>query len=146
MPGFVSIQLVSGDDATAIVDPFYAQEGKKHRARKADLFFVAFLEGDVVGVCRYCLEQNTPLLRSMVVHAPLRSRKIGARILSRFAQYLDDNNLGPTYCIPYSHLDRFYGLAGFKVIKESDAPVFLQERIREYRGRSIDAFLIMRRD
>lgn len=142
----VRIQLIPGAEAAPIVDLFYEQEGKSHRARNSDLFFAAFIENTIVGVCRFCVEENTPMLRSMIVHAPLRSHKIGAKILESFAQYLDKNNYRSTYCIPYDHLEKFYGLIGFKVIKEEDAPAFLQERIQGYRERNPEAFMIMRRD
>lgn len=146
MKSRVRIQLIPGSEAAPIVDPFYEQEGKNHRARNSDLFFAAFMENTIVGVCRFCVEENTPLLRSMIVHAPLRSQKIGAKILESFAQYLDENNIRPTYCIPYGHLGSFYGLIGFKVIKDEDAPAFLQERIQTYRKNSSNTFMFMRRN
>lgn len=142
----VRIQVIPGSEAAAIVDPFYEREGKTHRARNSDLFFAAFIENNIVGVCRFCIEEDTPLLRSMIVHAPLRAQKIGARILESFASYLEKNSIRSTYCIPYEHLGKFYGLIGFKVIKEEDAPAFLQERILGYRERNPEAFMIMRRD
>lgn len=142
----VHIQLIEGFKATPIVDPFYEQEGKSHRARSSDLFFAAFMENSIVGVCRFCVEEDTPLLRSMIIHEPLRSQKIGSKILESFAQYLDHNNFRSTYCIPYDHLGNFYGRIGFKIINEEDSPVFLQERIQEYRKKSSDSFMIMRRD
>ncbi len=141
----LQIKQIPGSEATVIVDPFYEQEGKSHRAQSTDLFFIAFIENKIVGVCRLCIEDGTPLLRSMIIHAPLRSQKIGAKILESFAEYLDQNNLGPTYCIPYTHLDKFYGLIDFKVIKEEDSPKFLQERIQKYRKNTSDAFMMMRR-
>lgn len=143
----IQIRQIIGSEAAPIVDPFYAQEGRSHhRARDFDLFFAAFIENTIVGVCRFCVEENTPLLRSMVVHAPLRSQKIGVKILEDFALYLDKNSIGPTYCIPYGHLEKFYGLIGFKIIKEEDGPDFLQKRVQEYREKSSDTFMIMRRD
>ncbi|AHZ84798.1 hypothetical protein Bb109J_c2104 [Bdellovibrio bacteriovorus] len=142
----VYIKLIPGSEAASIVDAFYEQEGKTHRARDTDLFFAAFIENTIVGICRFCIEENTPLLRSMIVHAPLRSQKIGAKILERFAQYLDENNHHPTYCIPYDHLENFYGLIGFKILKEEEATAFLQDRIQTYRKNTNDKFMFMRRD
>lgn len=142
----VRIQLILGSEAAPIVDPFYEQEGKSHRAHSSDLFFAAFIENSIVGVCRFCIEENTPLLRSMIIHTSLRSKKIGAKILESFAQYLDKNNFRPTYCVPYGHLEKFYGHIGFKIINEEDSPTFLQERIQEYRKKAPDTFMIMRRD
>jgi N-acetylglutamate synthase-like GNAT family acetyltransferase len=142
----VRIQLIPGAEAVSTVDPFYEQEGKNHRARNSDLFFAAFARDTIVGVCRFCIEENTPLLRSMIIHAPLRSKKIGAKILESFALYLDANNFRPTYCVPYNHLEKFYGLIGFKIIKEENSPLFLQNRIQDYRKNSSNAYMIMRRD
>lgn len=141
----VQIQLIAGVEATPIVDPFYEQEGKTHRARESDLFFVAVLEGDIVGVCRFCIEEETPLLRSMIVYSKLRSHKIGTQILKRFAEYLDERGIESTYCIPYDHLGSFYGQIGFEIVNEEAAPLFLQERIRTYRQNNPDKFMIMRR-
>jgi N-acetylglutamate synthase-like GNAT family acetyltransferase len=142
----VRIQMIPGSEAAPIVDAFYEQEGKSHRARNSDLFFAAFIENTIVGICRFCIEEDTPLLRSMIIHAPLRSHKIGAKILESFEKYLNENKLGPTYCIPYDHLESFYSRIQFKVIQEEDAPLFLQERIKEYRKKSSDHFMIMKRD
>lgn len=142
----VRIQLIPGSEAAAIVDAFYEQEGKQHRARNSDLFFIAFMENTIVGVCRFCVEEDTPLLRSMIVHAPLRAQKIGAKILESFAQYLDENSIRSTYCIPYDHLGSFYGLIRFEIINEEEAPAFLQDRIQQYRKKSSDKFMLMRRD
>ncbi|QDK38048.1 GNAT family N-acetyltransferase [Bdellovibrio sp. NC01] len=142
----VRIQLIPGSEAASIVDPFYEQEGKTHRARPSDLFFAAFIEDKIVGVCRFCVEENTPLLRSMIVQESLRAQKIGAKILESFAEYLKHNNIKETYCIPYGHLGNFYGLIDFKVVRETDAPAFLQDRIQEYRKISDKTFMIMRRD
>lgn len=146
MTNAVRIQLLSGAKVASIVDAFYEREGKSHRARPSDLFFVAVYEDIVVGLCRFCVEEGTPLLRSMVVHSSWRSRKIGSRILDAFVDYLKTNRIGPTYCIPYDHLGGFYGQIGFKVISEKDAPVFLQERIKTYRKNTSDKYMLMRRD
>jgi N-acetylglutamate synthase-like GNAT family acetyltransferase len=142
----VRIQLIPGSKAAPIVDPFFEKEGKSYRARDIDLFFTAFIENTIVGACRFCIEENTPLLRSMIIHAPLRSQKIGAKILESFARYLDENKFGPTYCLPYDHLGNFYGLIGFKIIKDEEAPEFLEERVQRYRKDSSDAYMVMRRD
>ena len=142
----VRIELIPGNKAAPIVDRLYEQEGKTHRARSSDLFFAAFVESSIVGVCRFCIEQDTPLLRSMIVQSNLRSHKIGSKILQSFAEYLETNGFGPTYCVPYDHLGGFYGQIGFKIIREEDAPLFLQERIQTYRKTNPEKFMLMRRD
>ena len=61
MNSTINIQLMPGSEAALVVDPFYEQEGKTHRARNSDLFFAAFIENTIVGVCRFCIEVDTPL-------------------------------------------------------------------------------------
>lgn len=146
MNAVVQIKMLKFTEAALVVDPFYEQEGKNHRAGRSDLFFVAFIDSKVVGVCRFCIEENTPMLRSMIVHGPMRSQKIGAKILKSFARYLDENNFRSIYCIPYAHLGNFYGSIGFKIIQEKEAPVFLQERLQNYRNTYPEKFMLMRRD
>lgn len=141
----VRIELIPGIEAALIVDPFYEEEGKTHRARSSDLFFAAFIERSIVGVCRFCIEEKTPMLRSMVIKSELRSQKIGSKILHSFAKHLDENGFKSTYCIPYDHLGGFYGQIGFEIIDEQDAPLFLQERIQTYRKNNPEKFMIMRR-
>jgi|GEM_PF-2689965 hypothetical protein len=146
MSSKVQIKRMASEVAATLVDAFYEQEGKNHRANPGDLFFVAYLDNKVVGVCRFCIEENTPLLRSMIVQADLRAQKIGAKILESFESYLTENNIGPTYCIPYDHLEKFYSLIGFKIIREEESPVFLQERIGKYRASNVERFMMMKRD
>jgi N-acetylglutamate synthase-like GNAT family acetyltransferase len=141
----VRIELIPGRDAAPVVDPFYEQEGKTHRARSSDLFFAAFVEQSIVGVCRFCVEEETPMLRSMIIKSDFRSHKIGSKVLRSFAEYLDKNGFRSTYCIPYVHLRSFYGQIGFEMIDERDAPAFLQERIQSYRENNPEKFMIMLR-
>jgi len=142
----IFIKQIQGSEAAVLVDAFYASEGKYYRARNSDLFFVAFIENTTVGTYRFCIEESTSMLHSMIIHASLRSQKICVKNFESFAKYLDQNNFKPTYCIPYGHLEKFYGIIGFKTINEMDAPSFLQERIQAYRAKSSDSFMPMRRD
>ena len=141
----VEIKRLVGKEVAPLVDAFYEQEGKNHRANPGDLFFVAYLDNKVVGLCRFCIEENTPLLRSMIVQSDLRAQKIGAKILESFENYLNENNIGPTYCIPYDHLEKFYSLINFKVVRDEDCPAFLQERIKKYRSNNQERFMMMKR-
>ncbi|HET9218337.1 MAG TPA: GNAT family N-acetyltransferase [Terriglobia bacterium] len=81
----LEIQLLDGVAARPLVDPFYEKNGRRRCARDEDLFFVAIDDGQVLGCVRYCVEADTPMLRTMMVDAAHRRRGIGLRLLPKQA-------------------------------------------------------------
>ena len=138
------IQILRGTDARSIVDPFYERNEKSPCARDEDLFFIAMENATPLGCVRFCVESGTPMLRTMRVDSEHRRRGIGSRLLQAFAEYLDANSIHDVFCLPYSHLDAFYGSVGFERVLPEDAPPFLQERIRAYDPTGA-LYLVMRR-
>lgn len=138
------IEVRDGLEAKAWVDPFYESHGARARARVGDLFFLAMLDGTLVGCVRYCVEEETPLLRSMLIDRGLRRGGIGTRLLLEFESHLERNRIRDVHCVPYAHLRDFYGRAGFEVVEPEHAPRFLAERLAAYHqdGKS---YLCMRR-
>jgi len=61
----ITIEIVPGDRARERVDRFYEKNSKAHRARDADIFFLAFFNEQIIGAVRFCVEEATPLLRGM---------------------------------------------------------------------------------
>lgn len=129
----LEIKIIPGAEAAGLVNSFYQEHGSKAVARDVDTFFVAFNGADVVGAVRFCVENDTPLLRTMMIHKDYRRQKIGQLLLAAFKEYLEKNQVRDTYCLPYAHLLEFYGSIGFKLIEEKKAPLFLQERLLQYR-------------
>ena len=140
----LEVQLIDGVAARPLVDRFYEKNGRRRCARDQDLFFVAIDDGQVLGCVRYCVEADTPMLRTMMVDAAHRRRGIGLRLLREFTYYLETHHIHGVYCLPYSHLDGFYATAGFKRISAVDVPPFLKERMRAY-DPSGRLYLFMRR-
>jgi N-acetylglutamate synthase-like GNAT family acetyltransferase len=138
------IRILPGAEARPLVDPLYEKNGGKACARNTDLFFIA-MDGPTALACvRFCVENGTPMLRTMMVDSGIRRRKIGSHLLREFTSYTDAHGIRGVYCLPYAHLDRFYGSAGFQLVPIPDAPPFLQERMRAY-DPSGTAYLVMRR-
>ena len=126
------IILRAGNEAGTLADSFYEQNGGRACSRPDDLFFLAMLDTRLVGCVRYCVEHRTPMLRTMMVDKNYRRQRVGSDLLRTLVEYLDDNHIRGTYCLPYAHLERFYGSAGFARVPASDLPAFLQERLLEY--------------
>lgn len=128
----IRIEQVTAGKLKNVIDEFYARNGSKGTARNDDLFFIAFLNDQVVGCVRFCVEEGTPLLRTMYIDESMRQKGVGKRLLLEFGKYLDLNNIENVYCLPYVHLESFYGTIGFKIADSATVPQFLIDRSNEY--------------
>lgn len=101
---------------------------------------------EVVGIVRLCLENECHVLRTMQVHPNYQRQGIGLKMIDRYKLLLEDRKIDTVYCMPYAHLERFYGMIGFKKIIESSAPQFLQERVIATRlKKPNEAVILMKR-
>ena len=58
------------------------------------------------------------------------TEKSGAKMLGEYDRLLKARLIKEIYCMPYAHLESFYGMVGFEKIIEASAPIFLQERVK----------------
>lgn len=67
-------------------------------------------------------------------------------LLEKFDDVLKERNINQIFCMPYEHLEGFYGRVGFKRMIADEAPYFLQERIKEFfRKKSNGKAILMKR-
>ena len=132
---------VAGPGEIERVRAAYRAWGYDGGADPDDEILVAEREGELLGVVRRTREHGTVMLRGMQVAPHARRRGIGNRLLDAFVERLDGEEC---WCVPYSHLVRFYGRAGFAVVPPDDGPAFLAERIQRYRARGLDVTLMRR--
>jgi adenylate kinase family enzyme/N-acetylglutamate synthase-like GNAT family acetyltransferase len=125
------------------VDTFYENSGRSARARPGDVLLVAIDEGgEILGCVRYCVEEGTPMLRSMLVAERARKRGVGAALLAQFDSFLREQKVAGIYCVPFTHLESFYASIGFKRVE--NGPKFLLARLDEYRHAGQSALLMFR--
>jgi len=62
-----NVRELNGSDATPLVLPLYSNEGKGITIHDSDLFFAGFINDELVGSVRFCVEHATPMLRTMRV-------------------------------------------------------------------------------
>lgn len=137
--------LLTTDSAEKIaLDAFYKAHGSPSTARPGDLFFIAYADNEIVGCVRYCVEFDTAMLRTMRVANSFQKQGIGSLLLKTFAKYLDQNKIKNVFCLPYTHLEKFYGSVGFELAPEKTVPEFLIQRSLEYKNRGT-VTLYMRR-
>jgi GNAT superfamily N-acetyltransferase len=119
----------------------YASWGYGGGITSEDTAWLAEISGDVIGTVRVAPEHGTLVLRGMQVAEPWRGLGLGTRMLEAVASWLDNRRC---YCIPYPHLERFYGQVGFRRIPGSAAPPFLADRTADYTQRGLDVVIMLR--
>lgn len=128
-------KVVSGSELLQLkdsIDLLYSTNRSVARARETDVFFLALHDSKIVGAVRFCVEEGTNLLRSMMIDANHRGTGIGARLLCLASDYLQENSIHQIYGLPYPHLEHFYSKIGFYKIAAESVPGFLQKRMAQY--------------
>jgi len=90
---------------------------------------------------RLCDEFQCLVLRGMYIDPARRRSGVGRSLLMAAASAIGDREC---WCVPFEHLRRFYGLAGFEEIEVAAAPDFLIARRAGYVAQG-SAVAIMRR-
>lgn len=108
---------------------FYEAVGYGGGVSPADVTLAAYKDGQLAGVVRLCDEHGVIVLRGMQVAPEFQRQGIGRALLARCLPWLDR---GTAWCLPYDHLARFYGEAGFEPAPPDALPAFLSERLAGY--------------
>ncbi len=95
----------------------------------------------ILAAVRMLYEDGHLMLRGMNVHKSNQREGIGTALLHRFVAELPDE---PCYCIPFGHLEEFYGQEGFRRIEPDSAPRHLQARLAEYQKDNPDMLIMQR--
>ncbi|MCE3009190.1 MAG: GNAT family N-acetyltransferase [Proteobacteria bacterium] len=140
----IVIKKVPGSDLREKIDLFYSTNGSRAKARDTDVYLLALHGLEIVGAVRFCIEEETYMLRTMMIDSKCRRNGIGSKLLSSFAKHLELNNIKNAYCLPYPHLESFYSQIGFNKIDIENAPRFLQERYSQYLGRETKTICMKR--
>lgn len=120
---------------------FYKKCGYGGGANKEDTILVAKEDNKIIGVVRLCNENEKIILRGMQVASTYRNQGIGKQLLKKLNNIIKNQEC---YCLPYAHLENIYNLIGFKQIKLSDAPSFLQTRFKTYIQRGLKVIIMKR--
>jgi N-acetylglutamate synthase-like GNAT family acetyltransferase len=141
----MEISVVPAHYILSEITDFYKTHTAAATVTAEDELVVAYANQKFIGSVRLCLEHEVYTLRSMHIVESHQRRGLGMEILKRFKQRLEEKNIAETYCIPYAHLEDFYGQIGFKKIDIEQAPAFLQERIVDnVQRRPETSFIIMK--
>jgi GNAT superfamily N-acetyltransferase len=126
----------------AEISALYAGCGYERGFTPQDTLLIARLDLRLVGAVRLCPEHGLTVLRGMQVAPEVRRRGIGIALLRACDAKLGD---ATCYCVPWRHLEPFYGAIGFRSCEPQEASHWLGERLRAYRRGGHDVILMVRR-
>lgn len=138
-PDIEILEAAPGDLAS--VANLYAAAGYGAPVDPADTVIVAKLPGRVVGAVRLCPEHGVTVLRGMQVEPALQRQGLGGRLLAACLPRLAGRQ---AFCLPYAHLEGFYGAAGFETVGPQALPAFLADRLAGYRAGGQDVIAMRR--
>ncbi len=136
-------EVVQAGDLMNELNVFYKSCDRQTQLNEVDHVVIGRLQSEIVVVVRLCLEDDIYVLRTMQVKDDLQGKGIGRLALDNFTQLLKEQSVERIYCMPYAHLEYFYGLIGFKKIELDQAPLFLQKRFEDFHKRHSDKQVIL---
>ena len=133
--------FLSGDTSShAAVKQFYVDRQYGGSLNESAIVCVALQAQALVGVVQLCPEAGYWALRGMQIHTDFQRLGIGSNLLHLATELLDQS----CYCIPWSHLERFYQQVGFQKIGVEQAPVEVGDRYLGYTNQGLDVILMQR--
>jgi len=125
-----------------LVNRFYKECRYSAKANRSDEVYVLRHGGKIVAALRLSLkpEQNF-FLRSMCVHPEYRRKGLGAELLKALGPVL---SLQSVYCFPFSHLEGFYGNAGFERQLPESVASFIRDPWASYCRQGRDIIIMTR--
>ncbi len=133
------IRWANTEEYAAVAD-HYAECGYRGGLNAEDRVLTAVDQDEIIGAVRICMEQDVMLLRGMYIKQLFRGKGIG---LSMLLYLKAQGDVAGCYCLPYAHLDQFYGKIGFEKISIAQAPGFLADRLAQYRNNGSRDIIIM---
>lgn len=123
------------------ISHFYYSVGYKRGCLQSDIVLIIRDQGNLIGAVILATENGTSVLRGMQIHAEFQRKGYGSLLLEEFRKLVLKEEC---YCLPYTHLEKFYSMIGFKRMDPKIAPDFLQNRWKDYCDRAMDV-IIMRK-
>jgi pimeloyl-ACP methyl ester carboxylesterase/N-acetylglutamate synthase-like GNAT family acetyltransferase len=123
------------------VRAFYVAMGHSGQLGLDDRLLVAERDGEILGAVRLCVEEGAQVLRTMRVRPDAQRRGLGRALLRRFVTLLAKEEC---FCLPWAHLEGFYGEIGFQRIAPAALPPHLAARLAGYQRERPDAIAMRR--
>ena len=136
----ITLSAARPDQHPAVL-ALYEECGYQGRIAPDDFVLIAEEHESLVGAVRLCSEEGLTLLRGFFLLPSHCGHGLGSKMLLALLPHLYGRIC---YCIPFTHLSRFYALAGFVEISPEKVPQFLHHRLESYRSQGHKVLLMVR--
>jgi len=125
-----------------LVNRFYKDCRYSAKANRSDEVYVLRHDRKIVAALRLSLKLEQHLfLRSMCVHPEYQRNGLGAALLKALGPVLAQQ---PVYCFPFTHLEGFYGNAGFERKSPESVASFIRDPWASYCRQGRDIIIMTR--
>ena len=108
---------------------FYREQGYHSGWSNAERAFIATNNDEIVGSVKVETCNEVSILRGMYITKEYQGKGLGTAFINHIEPILNET---VSYCIPFSHLGKFYGQIGFQSINPDSFPMSLVQRYRGY--------------
>ena len=111
------------------INSFYKSTGYKGSWGESERAFYISESSKIIAVVKIENIDDIFTLRGMFVLDSYKKKGYGSELLNHIESTYKNQTL---YCIPFAHLNKFYGKIGFEVIPKKEFPSLLKSRIHKY--------------
>lgn len=132
---------VAGDNDQENIQLLYAEWGKSFGNSRNDHYFVAEIDGDLIGAVNLAFEDPVLVVRSLFVREAHRGIGVASKLLAAVDKELA---LAEAYCVCFKEQEFIGDHIGMNAIGGLTAPEFLRERLAGLRENYPDVILMKR--
>ena len=133
--------IEAGREFQEAIDKFYANEGYHSGWSENERAFICLSEKQIIGCVKLEFREKVIVLRGMYIASNFQKKQVGTKLLKFIEPILNESK---SYCIPFSHLTRFYNKINFMDAKLENIPRFLFERYKSYQEKGYNVKVMCR--
>jgi len=127
----------ASDDIRKDLNHFYLKQGYHSNWSQNERAFIATQDDEIIGGVKVENLEGVSILRGMYVANNFQGNQVGTKLIKHIEPIL---NKTISYCMPFSHLEKFYAQIGFRKTSLKTYPKYLQER---YVGYENEGYIII---
>lgn len=124
------------------LNQFYCEQGYHSGWGSSERAFIATNNGEIIGSVKIEVNNGFSVLRGMYIAKDYQGDGVGTEFLKHIEPIL---NKTTSYCMPFSHLGKFYEQIGFQAVSPDSFPEYLAKRYHGYENKGY-RIIAMRRE
>ena len=136
------MQIIEADKSIrSDLNVFYVEQGYHSDWSTIERAFVAMGNNNIIGSVKVEKSNGISILRGMYISNEFQGRNLGTQLIKHIEPILNETI---SYCMPFSHLEKFYAQIGFIKVNLCKYPDYLRQRYRSYEKEGYKIIPMMR--